>query len=36
MGHILNVGKGIFPTFGRVGIRVRYHCGKIRIGRYPG
>ena len=30
------VGWGIFPKIGRVGTRVRYHCGRIRIGRYPG
>ena len=29
------VGKSIFPTVGRVSSRVRYHYGRLRIGRYP-
>ena len=33
------LGRGIFPTVGRVGqvgTQVNYHYGMVRIGRYPG
>ena len=32
----MNVGRGVFPTVGRVGTPVRYHYRRIRIRRYPG